>query len=164
MGRKSVHFLKRFLITWIVSQSKNSHFRFWIYILSVWTYFGCLDLYFGCLNLYFGCLNLYRLFWVSELILWASEDQAFWVSVNLEILKDQGFRYDLWIWKYWRTKHSGMTRESGNTERATILVWPVNVEILKDQVIRESGNTERPTILVKPAPLLDKQDGGSGGR
>ena len=41
-------------------------------------YFGCLNLYFGCKNLYFGCLNLYRLFWVSELILWASEDQAFW--------------------------------------------------------------------------------------
>ena len=82
-------------------------------------YFGCLNLYVGCQNLYFGCLNLYRWFWVSELILWASEDQAFW--------------YDPWIWKYWRTKHSGMTRASGNTEGPSILVWLVNLETLKDQ-------------------------------
>ena len=68
----------------------------WTYTLGVWTYIACV----GCLNLYF----------------WASEDQAFWGPVNLEILKDQAFWYDLWIWKYWRTKHSGMTCESGNTE------------------------------------------------
>ena len=56
-------------------------------------YFGCLNLYFVCLNVYFGCLNLYRLCLVSELILWASEDH-----------------------------HSGITRESGNTEGPSILV------------------------------------------
>ena len=55
----------------------------WTYTLGVWTYIACV----GCLNLYF----------------WASEDQAFWGPLNLEILKDQAFWYDLWIWKYWRT-------------------------------------------------------------
>ena len=68
----------------------------WPYTLGVWTCIPCV----GCLNLYF----------------WASEDQAFWGLVNLEILKDQAFWYDLWMWKYWRTSHSGMTCESGNTE------------------------------------------------
>ena len=129
---------------------------FWTYTLGVWTYIA--------------------VFWVSELILWVSE-LILWVSelislvlgvwtytlgirgpsilvwpVNLEILKDQAFWYDSWIWKYGRTKHSGM--------------WPSFLKTcpLASPSIFESGNIEGPSILVWPAPLLDKQGGGSGGR
>ena len=104
---------------------------FWVSELIFWVselipmYFGCLNLYFGSQNLYFGCLILCCWLRVSELIPWAAEDQA--------------FSYDSWIWKYWRTKHSGMTCESGNTEGPNILVWPVNLEILKDWDLWTSG-------------------------
>ena len=53
-------------------RSKSLYFELILWVSEL------ISLYFGCLNLYFGCLNLYRLFWVSELILWTSEDQAFW--------------------------------------------------------------------------------------
>ena len=111
------------MIFWIFGPTSPVEVKiavFWIYILKIWLYFGCLNLYLGCLNAYFGCLNLYRLFWVSELILWVSE------LISLV----------LGVWTYTfghqRTKHSGMTCESGNTEGPIILVWPVNLEILKD--------------------------------
>ena len=81
---------------------------FWIYILGIWLYFGCLNLYFGCLNLYFGCLNLYRLCWVSELILLGIRGPSILRTRELEILKDQAFWYDLWIWKYWRIGTCGL--------------------------------------------------------
>ena len=86
-------------------------------------YYGCLNLYFGCLNLYFGCLNFYRLCWVSELILLGirgpsiprtresgnTEGPSILVwTVNLEMLKDQAFCHDLWIWKYWRIGTCGL--------------------------------------------------------
>ena len=136
----------------------------------------------GCiLNLYFRYLTVFwvseLVFWMSELVFWVSE-LIFWVSelislvlvvwtytlgirgpsilrtresgntctegpnilvwpVNLGILKDQGFWYDLWIWEYWRTKHSGMTCGFGNTEGPSILVWDLT--------------------FWWPAPLLDKQ-------
>ncbi len=32
-----------------------------------------------------------------------------------------------------KINHSGITRESGNTEGPAILVWPMYLEILKDQ-------------------------------
>ena len=101
-------------------------------------------LYFGCLNLYFGIwtytLGVELMLWMSELIL-----RAFW--------------YDLWIWKYRRTKHSGMTRESGNNEGPSLLVWDLtfwrpapllvlqylNLEILRDQAFwYETQHSEAP--------------------
>ena len=82
----------------------------WNYTLGVWTYTLGVSTCIACV----GCLNLY---------FWASEDQAFWGPVNLEILKDQAFWYDLWIWKYW----------------PSILVWPVNLEILMDWNLWTSG-------------------------
>ena len=77
----------------------------WTCILGVWTYTLGVWTHIAC----FGCLNLY--------------------------FGHQRTKHseDLWIWKYWRTKHSGMTFESGNTEGPSILVWPLNLEILKDQ-------------------------------
>ena len=100
---------------------------FWTYILGIWLYFGCLNLYFRCLNLYFWCLNLYRLFWVSELIFWVSE-LILWVSELVSLV--------LGVWTHTlgiRGPSILRTRESGNTEGPSTLVWPVNLEILKDQ-------------------------------
>ena len=97
----------------------------WTYILGIWLYFGCLNLYFWCLNLYFWCRNLYRLFWVSELIfrvseliLWVSELISLVLGVWTYTFGHQRTKHseDPWIWKYWRTKHCGMTCGSGNTE------------------------------------------------
>ena len=50
------------------------------------------------------------------------------------------------------------------------LAQVLHIENLPGSVIRVPGNTEGPSILVwdliriRPAPLLDKQGGGSGGR
>ena len=73
--------------------------------------------------------------WVSELILWVSELISLVLGVWTYTFGHQRTKHseDPWIWEYWRTKHSGMTRESGNTEGPSILIWPVNLEILKDQ-------------------------------
>ena len=63
-------------------RSKSLYFELILWVSElIPLYFGCLNLYFWCQNLYFGCMNLYRLFWVSELILWTSEDQAFWYDL-----------------------------------------------------------------------------------
>ena len=135
---------------------------FWTYILGIWLYFGCPNLYFGCLNLYFGCmnlylwclnlyfgcLNLYRLFWVSEFILWVSE-LILWVSELVSLVlgvwtytfghqRTKHFE-DHWIWKHWRTKHSGMTCESGNTEGPSIFVWLANLVQARD--LQKGGAT-----------------------
>ena len=117
----------------------------WTYTLGIWTYTSVLwvselMLWVSALILWaseltcctldvwtytLGVWTYTAVLWVSELILWVSEDQAFW--------------YDPWIWKYWRTKHSGMTCESGNTEGPSILVWLVNLETLKDWNLWASG-------------------------
>ena len=88
------------------------------------------------------------IFWLCELICWVSE-LIFWVS-ELTSLVLGAWTYtfgrqstkhseDPWIWKYWRSKHSGMTCESGDTEGLSILVRPVNLEILKDWNLWTSG-------------------------
>ena len=51
----------------------------------------------------------------------------------LEILKNQPFWYNPWIWKYWRTNHSDITFESGNT------IWPWN---------HGGGGRRRPGIFI----------------
>ena len=71
--------------------------------LGVWTYTLGVWTYIAC----FGCLSLYFGHQKTK----HSEDP--------------------WIWKYWRTKHSGMTCGSGNTEGPSNLVWHVKLEILK---------------------------------
>ena len=90
------------------------------------------------LSLYFGYSTV---FWVSELVFRVSEP-ILWVSELISLVlgvwtytlgvwtyiacvgclnlyfghQRTKHSEDLWIWKYWRTKHSGMTCESGNTE------------------------------------------------
>ena len=115
----------------------------------------------GILNLYFVYLTV---FWVSELVFRVSEPillvselislvlgvwtytLGVWTYIACVGCLNLYFGHqrtkhseDLWIWKYWRTKHSGMTCESGNTEGPGILVWRVNLEILKDWNLWTSG-------------------------
>ena len=62
MSRESVHFLKGFLIIWIVSQSKNLSFRFWVH----WGLFRLIEAYWGLLRLiraYWGLLGLIEAYW-----------------------------------------------------------------------------------------------------
>ena len=57
MRRKSAQFLKRLLIIRVVSQLNCWKRSLYFWVLDL--YFKCLDLYLGCLDLYFGCLDLY---------------------------------------------------------------------------------------------------------
>ena len=86
-----------------VSSEQVSELMLWVSELT--------PLYFGP---YFGRLNLYSyssILWVPELILCVSElIPLYFGCLNL-------------YFGHQRTKHSGMTRESGNTEGPSILVW-----------------------------------------
>ena len=93
----------------------------WVSGLILWVsefiplYFGCLNLYFGCQNLYLRCLNFFR----CTLGVWTYTLGVRGPTISVElgrqdILRDPPFRYNPWIWVYWRTNHSDMTCKSGN--------------------------------------------------
>ena len=120
------------------------------------------------LSLYFGCLTVFLvsepIFWVSELIFWVSElislvlgvwtyTLGVWTYIACVGCLNLYFGHqrtkhseDPWIWKYWRTKHSGMTGESGNTEGQAfwydLWIWEYWRTNKHSGMTCESGNTE----------------------